>query len=138
EDWYDLRYYLVKFDLAGNLIGAPLQLPMENFFISGNITFRYDEALNRYYLSGWRTGSSSNPPSFNGVSFLQPGYNSYNFILSFNPNDLDDWWYKQTTPGGQREINDIAIDSNSDIYIGGIVSIPSNTAVFFGDHLIGE
>src|SRR5690606_17790333 len=51
------KYYLVKFDTTGNLIGVPLQLPMENFLMDNN-TFRYDEALNRYYLSGWRTGSS--------------------------------------------------------------------------------
>src|SRR5690606_12665808 len=88
----------VKFDSAGNLIGTPLQLPMENFLMDNNNTFRYDEAFNRYYLSGW--GHISTPPSFNGVSFQVSSTGNYNFFLSFNPNDLDDWWYKEITVSG--------------------------------------
>src|SRR5690606_35726445 len=44
------KYYLVKFDaITGNVTGTPLQLPMEGFIYERNLTFRYDEALNRYY-----------------------------------------------------------------------------------------
>src|SRR5690606_27344989 len=129
------KYYLVKFDSAGNLVGTPLLLPMSRFSMH-NTTFRYDETLNRYYLASW--GSSSNPPSFNGVSFLQPGYSNYNFLLSFNSNDLDDWWYKQILVGTDNDIQitDIAIDSNSDIYIvGKYFQGGSNpNPVTFGDH----
>src|SRR5690606_14316908 len=120
EQYYN--YYLVKFDATtGNVTGTPLQLPMEGFIYERNLTFRYDETLNRYYLSGWGDNNCT-MDSFNGVSFRQPDYGKYNFFLSFNANDLDDWWYKQILTGADNgiQITDIAIDSNSDIYIQGV------------------
>src|SRR5690606_6487227 len=62
------KYYLVKFDATtGNVTGTPLQLPMEGFIYERNLTFRYDETLNRYYLSGWGDNNCT-MDSFNGVS----------------------------------------------------------------------
>ncbi|MFA5557231.1 MAG: T9SS type A sorting domain-containing protein [Flavobacteriaceae bacterium] len=135
------KYYLVKFDSAGNLVGTPLLLPMSRFSMH-NTTFRYDEVLNRYYLSGW--GSNINIPSFNGTTFqVSSQGGNYNFFLSFNPNDLDDWWYKEITVSGDGTggnnpslITDIAIDDNSDIYISGSFSLinVSTNYTHFGDY----
>src|SRR5690606_29234461 len=122
---------------TGNVTGTPLQLPMEGFIYERNLTFRYDEALNRYYLSGWGDNNCT-MDSFNGVSFRQPDYGKYNFFLSFNANDLDDWWYKQILTGDNDaiEITDITIDSNSDIYIVGkyFQSGSNPNPVTFGSH----
>lgn len=77
------KQYLVKFDsTTGNLIGTPLWLPLVG---GNNFTFRYDEVLNRYYLAGWNTSSSSNIPSFNGTTFEASSTGNYNFFLSFTP-----------------------------------------------------
>src|SRR5690606_2072888 len=138
EDEQYYNYYLVKFDaITGNVTGTPLQLPMEGFIYDTNLTFRYDEALNRYYLAGWGDANCT-MDSFNGVSFKQPDYGKYNFFLSFNTNDLDDWWYKQILAGADNVIEntDITIDSNSDIYIIGkyFQSGSNSNPVTFGNH----
>lgn len=145
EEGEDMKYYLVKFDgTTGNLIDSPLLLPMEGFFEQNNTSFRYDENINRYYLSGWRhlgSNSSHHKISFNGVTFwvgeTSTNSNSYAYLLSFNPDDLQDWWYREFTGTGDPRIEGIAIDSNSDIYIGGKYFLTSTSipnTVSFGDY----
>ncbi|MFA7649967.1 MAG: hypothetical protein WCY06_06525, partial [Flavobacteriaceae bacterium] len=137
------KIYLVKFDtVTENFVGTPLQLPIEGEIGVSNAIFRYDESLNRYYLTSW--GSSSNPPSFNGTTFQASSTGNYNFFLSFNPNDLDDWWYKEITVSGDgtggvnaSSITDITIDDNSDIYIAGkyfLINPGNNNYTHFGEH----
>src|SRR5690606_3834140 len=82
-------------------------------------------------------------PSFNGVTFQSSSTGSYGFLMSFNPNDFDDWWYKEINWSGANQmtlrwITSIEIDDNSDIYIGGNIAVNPNSSTFFGDHLIGE
>src|SRR5690606_36227324 len=54
------------------------------------------------------------------------------------PNNLNDWWYKQITGTGGAKLTSVAIDDNSDIYIGGVIYIGTGNSpdinVFFGDH----
>ena len=132
------KLYLVKFNnTTGNLIGTPLLLPLELSTLGSimdKTLFRYDESLNRYYLTGWKF-SENVTASFNGVTFGEttPSIDSFAYLLSFNPNDLQDWWYKEFT-GYYGEIRGIAIDSNSDIYIGGRASINNNYPLFFGEY----
>lgn len=104
-----LKYYLVKFDsTTGNLIGTPLLLPLEGIPVENNTSFRYDENINRYYLSGWNyLGSNSSAfynISFNGVTFwvgeTSNNMKSYAYLLSFNPDNLQDWWYREFTGTG--------------------------------------
>src|SRR5690606_35610833 len=94
DEGEDMKYYLVKFDsTTGNLIGTPLLLPLEGFLVENNTSFRYDENLNRYYLTGWNFGNSTTI-SYSGVDFMNTDYNNtYNFFISFDPNNLNDWWY---------------------------------------------
>src|SRR5690554_3393116 len=137
DEGEDMKYYLVKFDsTTGNLLGTPLLLPMEGFFEENNTAFRYDENINRYYLSGWRF--SGNVVSFNEVTFGEANLssNSYAYLLSFNPDNLQDWWYREFIGTGDPRIEGIEIDSNSDIYIGGAIHMTSNSTntVFFGDY----
>ncbi len=138
----ECKYYLVKFDgTTGNVIGTPLLLPLEGWLIENNTSFQYDENIDRYYLSGWRFGSSnssSNIISFNEVTFgeANPSSNNYAYLLSFNPDNLQDWWYREFIGTGSPEINGIAIDNNSDIYIGGkyFLSGSATNTVAFGDY----
>ncbi len=139
EEDENLKYYLVKFNTTGNLIGTPLLLPLEGIPVTDNTSFRYNESLNRYYLSGWVYASSNNTNysvSFNGVTFgeTDSSSNSYAYLLSFNPNDLQDWWYREFTGTGSSQITNIAIDSNSDIYIGGRYYLGSSNSASFGDY----
>ncbi len=137
EEGEDMKYYLVKFDsTTGNLIGTPLLLPLEGFLVENKTSFRYDENLNRYYLVSWNFGGNTTI-SFNGVDFKHPDYdNRYNFFISFNPDNLNDWWYKQITGTGTQQITSITLDDNSDVYLGGVIHMSSNSTntVFFGDH----
>ena len=134
-----LEYYLVKFDgTTGNLIDTPLLLPLEGSLKEDNTSFRYDENLNRYYLAGWNFGSNFYTLTFNGVAFGNPdsSNNHFAYLLSFNPDNLQNWWYREFTGTGDPRIEGIEIDSNSDIYIGGAIHMSSNSTntVFFGDY----
>src|SRR5690606_34531018 len=48
----ELKYFLVKYDTDGNILGTPEELPMTGGFIPQYTLFEYDEQLNRYYLAG--------------------------------------------------------------------------------------
>ena len=137
----DFNHYLVKFDGAtGNLLGTPLLLPLEGGPTEWQTKFRYDENLNRYYIGGWQSYSANNQISFNGVDFGQqnPDDYSYLYVISFNPDDLQDWWYREIISEdvtNSSRFGGIEIDSNSDIYIGGSYHDLANSGtVYFGDH----
>src|SRR5690554_1653228 len=139
------KYYLLKFDSTnGNLTGTPLLLPMGGGADSQqSMSFRYDETLNRYYIAGSKIyGSIGGHPTemfFNEVTFGEQnttGY-SYCFLISFNPNDLDDWWYKEIVLTGGNNgsvINGLEIDSNSDVYINGSFTVSNSNTASFGEH----
>src|SRR5690606_11095542 len=68
-----VKLYLVKFNsTTGDLIGTPLLLSLEgilpNTTVMHNTSFRYDEVLNRYYLTVLKI-SGNDTASFNGVPF---------------------------------------------------------------------
>src|SRR5690554_2529323 len=136
------KYYLLKFNhLTGALIGTPLFLPMGGTARDQLMSFRYDETLNRYYIAGWKPyGSGSGTEIFfNDITFGQQNSSTaYCFFISFNPNDLDDWWYKEITVSDEgingSMISGIEIDSNSDIYITGNYFIINNESASFGSH----
>ena len=143
-DVNDYHYYLLKFDGAtGNLLGTPLLLPLDGGLTEWYTKFRYDENLNRYYIASGHFNSLSSIISFNGVDFGQQyDVSSYLFVVSFNPDDLQDWWYREIVVegGGSSRLGGIEIDSNSDIYIGGGYfltnpsSNPDTNHAYFGDH----
>src|SRR5690554_3778466 len=141
----DFNHYLVKFDGAtGNLLGTPLLLPLEGGPTIWQNKFRYDENLNRYYIAGWQGYSANYQISFNGVDFGQqtPDGVFYLYVISFNPDDLQDWWYREIVvenSGNDSRLGGIEIDSNSDIYIGGsyflsTASSNPDSQAYFGDH----
>src|SRR5690606_23046063 len=143
-----VKLYLVKFNsTTGDLIGTPLLLPLELAPLASvmdNTSFRYNEILNRYYLAGWRYGSGGSLVSFNGITFGEASplnsNNSYAYFLSFNPDNLQDWWYREFTGSGNPQITGIEIDDNSDIYIGGkyFLGGSSGNTVAFGDYTFTE
>src|SRR5690606_31416627 len=67
DNGYPFKFFLVKYDTEGNILGQPEELPMLGNFAPEYTLFQYDEQLNRYYLSGQSGFSSSQPLTYGGV-----------------------------------------------------------------------
>jgi len=113
------KYHIVKFDSQGDVVGIQ-PLSLEGGLLEHNTHFRYDEALQRYYLTGYRNYGATDPLmplSFNGVSFTEQAY-----ILAFSPTGEQVWRKEIISPSmwSDDRIFDLEIDENSDLYISGL------------------
>src|SRR5690606_14521301 len=111
----ELKYFLVKYDTDGNILGTPEELPMTGGFIPQYTLFEYDEQLNRYYLAG-----QSGPAIariYNGVPLQETGF----YILAFDGDTFEELWRRELLgqSGLYEEIKGIAIDEDSNIYLAG-------------------
>src|SRR5690606_11966207 len=111
--------HIVKFDSQGDVVGIQ-PLSLEGGLLEHNTHFRYDEALQRYYLTGYRNYGATDPLmplSFNGVSFTEQAY-----ILAFSPTGEQVWRKEIISPSmwSDDRIFDLEIDENSDLYISGL------------------
>src|SRR5690606_529493 len=120
-----------------------LLLPIGGEAWNQYMSFRYDETLNRYYIAGTKWYAAfGGPPTemfFNDVTFGEQNSTGsrYCFIISFNPDDFQDWWYREVVVVGgydQSYLNGLEIDSNSDIYIGGSYNVGNSGTAFFGEY----
>lgn len=129
--------FLVKYDTSGNVVGTPMVLNMAGFG-DGPTLFAFDEQLNRYYLAGIKTGSAWH---FGNVPIETPAY-----ILAFDAATGQEIWRKGITNNNSQPISypikQIAIDSNSDIYLVGkyYFNVAGNNfdPTYFDDYLLPD
>src|SRR5690606_6541166 len=127
----DIKYFLVKYDTNGSILGTPQELPMTgNGFAPQFGLFMYDEQLNRYYIAGKVTSFTYEEISFNDEGF---------YILSFDGVTFEELWRKEITKEGgatSEHLKGIAIDENSNIYLVGGYHYSANIPTpSFGDFL---
>src|SRR5690606_28618168 len=128
----ELKYFLVKYDTDGNIIGTPQELPMAGAFNPQYNSFLYDEQLNRYYIAG----GLKNPLTY-GEDVLEIG----GYILAFDGTSFNEVWRKKITGQSTNydEIGQITIDEDSNIYLAGkylISSQNSSNPPYFGDYAL--
>src|SRR5690606_39075440 len=129
----ELKYFLVKYDTDGNILGIPEELPMTGGFAPGLTIFKYDEQLNRYYLAG--ASGLSPSKSFGGVPLQESGF----YVLAFDADTFEELWrreYYLDWLTDYEEIKEIVIDEDSNIYLAGKYYIyPDDTMLsYFGDY----
>ena len=126
---YTRQFHLVKYDTDLNYISSMvLPISADSFFPSSTPTrFAYDQTLNRYYLAGSRSGNATAqliPLTYDGKAFVERSY-----ILAFNATDGSEEWRREvyslpvTSDNfiAPNIINSLKIDTNSDVYIGGVL-----------------
>src|SRR5690606_23792948 len=109
----ELKYFLVKYDTDGNIIGTPQEVPMAGGrFNPQNNIFLYDEQLNRYYIAGTLHASLT----YQG-NVLHHASNGRFYILAFDGDTFDELWRKEIHKEGPgfygEQIRQIVIDEDS-------------------------
>src|SRR5690554_3092112 len=127
----DIKYFLVKYDTNGSILGTPQELPMTgNGFAPQFSLFVYDEPLNRYYIAGKVTSFTYEENSFNDEGF---------YILSFDGVTFEELWRKEIDREGgatSEHLKGITIDEHSNIYLVGGYHYSANIPTpSFGDFL---
>src|SRR5690606_25517882 len=124
-----------KFDADGEVLNV-LPLSLEGVQIEHFTIFRYDEALQRYYMTGIRSyGSEASPMlplSFNGVPFAEQVY-----ILAMTNTGAEVWRREIATVSdlGSTTFNDFEIDDDSSLYLAGkFMSDFDNPGVSMGSY----
>ena len=121
------QYYLVKFNTVTQQFDDVLLLPTTGQMEPQNTRFAYDETSNIYYISSIR--ESLMPFSYNNEPII-----NRSFVLAFRGfnssvgTDGEEIWrreiYSDPNSSGAIQLNrvkSLAIDGNSDLYIGGIL-----------------
>src|SRR5690554_6877895 len=133
----ELKYFLVKYDTDGNIIGTPQELPMAGAFNPQYNSFLYDEQLNRYYIAGTLHVSLT----YQG-NILHHAPNGRFYILAFDGDTFDEIWrkevHKEGTNSYSEKLTQIVIDEASNIYLSGKYVNTSNTLEYFGDYLLPQ
>src|SRR5690606_20800203 len=128
----EIKFFLVKYDTDGNILGVSQELPMSGAFNPQHNSFLYDEQLNRYYIAG----GLKNPLTY-GEDVLEIG----GYILAFDGTTFNEVWRKKITGQSTNydEIGQITIDEDSNIYLAGkylISSQNSSNPPYFGDYAL--
>ena len=126
---YIMKYYLVRYTAAGQLINSTaLPIGDGSMIVEPSFTFKLDEANNRYYIAGFRSYVNSNedvPLMYSGTAFTK---NSY--ILAINATNGNEIWRREidteTVTSDDNRIYDLDVDTNGDIYICGKLSREPN------------
>src|SRR5690606_15042549 len=136
DNGYPFKFFLVKYDTEGNILGQPEELPMLGNFAPEYTLFQYDEQLNRYYLSGQSGFSSSQPLTYGGVPLQETGF----YILAFDGDTFEELWRRELLgqSGLYEEIKGIAIDEDSNIYLAGKCFIFIDEPAYFGDYMFPQ
>jgi len=126
---YIMKYYLVRYTAAGQLINS-MALPIGDgsMIVEPSFTFKLDEANNRYYIAGFRSyvnSSEDAPLTYSGSAFTK---NSY--ILAINATNGNEIWRREidteSVTSDDNRIYDLDVDTNGDIYICGKLSREPN------------
>ncbi len=118
---YIMKYYLVRYTAAGQLINS-MALPIGDgsMLAEPSFTFKYDEPNNRYYIAGFRSYVNSNediPLTYGGSAVINNAY-----ILAINATNGSELWRREMESSGvinDNRIYDLDLDTNGDIYIAG-------------------
>jgi outer membrane protein assembly factor BamB len=133
----DIKYFLVKYDTNGSILGTPQELPMTgNGFAPRDNIFLYDEVLNRYYIAGTLKVSFS----YEGIP-LSYASNGRFYILTFDGDTFDELWRKEIVKESGiygEELRQVVIDEDANIYLAGIYTNSSNALEYFGDYLLPQ
>src|SRR5690606_15031802 len=133
----ELKYFLVKYDTDGNILGIPQELPMSGGYNPRDNIFLYDEQLNRYYIAGTLKVSLT----YQG-NVLHHASNGRFYILAFDGDTFDELWRKEINKEGSGSYNEkltqVVIDENSNIYLAGKIRINGSTLEYFGDYLLPQ
>src|SRR5690606_8751098 len=131
----ELKYFLVKYDTDGNILGIPEELPMTGGFLARQTIFKYDEQLNRYYLAG--ASGLSLPKTYGGVALQESGF----YILAFDGGTFEELWRRELISNlsmDYEEIRGMAIDEDSNIYLAGKCFIFIDEPAYFGDYMFPQ
>jgi len=137
-----IKYYLAKFNaLTGNLAAPAVELPITGVTADIASHFRYDEHLNRYYISSTRDPFFQGvfPFSYNGIPMEKAS-----FVLALDGATYNELWRIETYTNSNTQyctINELQIDAQSNIYVSGEYSnsnLPEETGVFIGNHQISN
>src|SRR5690606_20727407 len=131
----ELKYFLVKYDTDGNILGIPEELPMTGGFLARQTIFKYDEQLNRYYLAG--ASGLSLPKTFGGVPLQESGF----YVLAFDADTFEELWRRELISNlsmDYEEIRGMAIDEDSNIYLAGKCFIFIDEPAYFGDYMFQQ
>jgi hypothetical protein len=133
----ELKYFLVKYDTDGDILGIPQELPMSGGYNPRDNIFLYDEQLNRYYIAG----SLHVSLTYQG-NVLHHASNGRFYILAFDGATFDELWRKEINKEGSGSYNEkltqVVIDENSNIYLAGKIRINGSTLEYFGDYLLPQ
>src|SRR5690606_8472323 len=126
------QYYLAKYDTAGNYIRSmQLPIPHNTGFVPPSLTFKLDEARNRYYISGFRSYVNTNeniPLTYDGTPFTHNAY-----VLAIDATNGSEIWRRAMAASLNDDcrIYDLVVDNaNGDLYIGGKFVISGNPGNF--------
>ncbi|MBD8084510.1 T9SS type A sorting domain-containing protein [Chryseobacterium caseinilyticum] len=126
------KYYVVKYDTSGNMVGSPLLLPMEGVTIntSDRVNFIYDELNNRYYLGGFHIGDLS----YNNIPLKKGG-----FLLAINATTAAELWRREEhfTLSAPTAMQIWAVKKDpvgSDLFLVGNYVRINNESTGFGDY----
>src|SRR5690606_21851227 len=132
----EVKYFLVKYDTDGNILGIPQELPMTGGFGPEFTLFTYDEQLSCYYLAGM--SGLSPTKTYGGVPLQETGF----YILAFDGDTFEELWRRELLgqSGLYEEIKGIAIDEDSNIYLAGkyYISFEEDIVSYFGDYLLPQ
>jgi len=118
------QYHLAKYDTDLNYVSS-MVLPVADgtAFPTGTSRFVYDESNNTYYITGERRGSPLMPLTYDGQAIV-----NQSFIIAFDGDDGSKKWIREiyTDPGNgplsNNWITSLAVDEESNVYIGGRIT----------------
>lgn len=119
------QYFITKYDTDLNYVSSVvLPIAAGTGFSNSPLRFAYDNNLNRYYVAGSREeGAGLIPLTFGSKTVLNRSY-----VLAFSGVNGNVEWlreiYSAPLNGMSPQlnvINSLAMDSNSDIYVGGSI-----------------
>ncbi len=121
---YNIQFHLVKWDSSLNYISS-MVLPVTGAFINHSFNFAYDQLHNRYYIAGSRSMNATSQVL--DLAYANKPFINRSYLLAINGANGNELWRREiySDPvNGQLPINlitSLAVDANSDVYIGGLL-----------------